>query len=282
MSEHQQITRVTKCPLRYYGGKWRISKWIQSHFPSHTTYVEPFAGAASVLLTKDPAPIEVLNDLDGDVVNFFEFLRSKTDELIRLIQLTPFSRLELRKAWLPTQEPIERARRFYVRSWQGRQPTAPTARASGWRFQRNDNRGTDYLTQWNQTDHLWTVAFRLKKVLIECDEATSIIQRYDTPNTLHYVDPPYVAETRSQSWSDCGYRHEMNHEQHTELAEVLNEIQGMAILSGYETELYQDLFSGWECKKIKTLNGVAKDVIECLWLSPGVTKSAKQISLFIV
>ncbi|HFC10149.1 MAG TPA: DNA adenine methylase, partial [Chloroflexi bacterium] len=80
--------------LRYHGAKWKIAPWIIQHFPPHTTYVEVFGGSAGVLLRKPPAPIEVYNDLDGEVVNFFRVLRERPEELARAVEFTPYARAE--------------------------------------------------------------------------------------------------------------------------------------------------------------------------------------------
>ena len=123
--------RVTRPPIRYHGGKFRIASWVISHFPAHECYVEPFGGGAGVLLQKTPAPFEVLNDLDGEVVNFFRVLRERPGELVRVIQLTPWSREEQRLSFEPASDPLERARRFYVRSWQTHGGPGRSGKADG-------------------------------------------------------------------------------------------------------------------------------------------------------
>ena len=133
--------------LRYYGGKWRLAPWIISHFPPHICYVEPFCGAASVFLRKPPAEFEVINDLDGEVVNFFRVLRDRTDELIRAIVATPYSRAEYDEAWQTVEEPLERARRYYIRAWQG-WGGGKGSRPSGWRYQLSNNRGKSVIMDW--------------------------------------------------------------------------------------------------------------------------------------
>ena len=112
---------VTRPAMRYYGGKWLLAPWIIGHFPAHRTYVEPFGGAASVLLRKPRSAAEVYNDLDGEIVNMFRVLRSPAQarELIRLVRLTPFARTEYEDAYLSDGDPIEQARRTLLRSFAG-------------------------------------------------------------------------------------------------------------------------------------------------------------------
>lgn len=110
---------ATHPALRYFGGKWRLAKWIISHFPAHNCYVEPYGGGGSVLLRKEPSPFEVYNDLDSGLVSFFRLLRERPEDLIRAIELTPYSREEFMRAYEHSEDPLESARRLFVRSWQG-------------------------------------------------------------------------------------------------------------------------------------------------------------------
>jgi len=111
------MSEVKRPAIRYHGAKFRIAPWVLQHFPPHTCYVEPFGGAAGVLLQKPRAYAEVYNDLDGDVVNFFRVLRDPEQrrELIEACALTPYARDEFDLAWKPTDSPVEQARRLAVR-----------------------------------------------------------------------------------------------------------------------------------------------------------------------
>lgn len=268
------MSSVKKPALQYFGGKWQLAPWIISHFPQHTTYVEPYAGGASVLLRKAPSPIEVYNDLDGNVVNFFQVLRDHGSELIRRIELTPYSHAEFMQAYDASDDAIENARRFIVRCMQGFNTAAN--RNTGWTYSTNDP-ATYKPVRWNNLpERLAPIIDRLKLVQIDNRPALETIERYDTPNTLFYVDPPYLLETRKGSAS--GYKVEMHGEQqHTELAQALSTIRGMAIVSGYDCPLYDALYSGW--RKVSRLhdtrylvNGATQksDRVEVLWLSPNI------------
>jgi DNA adenine methylase len=265
--------------LRYHGGKWQLAKWIIHHFPNHTCYCEPFGGGASVLLSKTPAYVEVYNDLNGEVVNFFRVLRESPAELFAAIDLTPYSRQE----YLEAQEQdlsldkIERARRLYTWAWQGR-GRAGIVEPGGWRFMSRDSRGCTPVDDWNNNQHLWAIAKRLKQVQIENDDAATVIKRFDSPETLFYVDPPYVQSTRGKRWSLTGYAYELTDQQHEELADLLHSVSGMVILSGYPSELYDRLYTDWTHidKTVKKDNG-AGEATERLWISP---KTIKQETLF--
>jgi DNA adenine methylase len=241
-----------------------LADWILSHFAAHDCYVEPFAGGASVLLSKDPARHEVYNDLDKRVVNFFEVLRTRTTELVQAIEWTPYSREELRRAFEPCNDPLESARRLYVRNWQG---YGVLGRNSGWRFCKTGRASA--VRQWTRTEHLYAVAARLKEVQIECDKASAVIARFDTPDTLFYVDPPYLHETRNER-NDDAYAHEMTDDEHRALAAQLRSLNGMMILSGYPSALYDELYFDWQYVEHQSLDLTGQARTERLWISPSL------------
>ena len=280
----------TRPALRYHGGKWRAAPWIVSHLPDdYDVYTEPYGGSAAVLLQKPRSPIEVYNDLDGDVVNFFRQLREQPDELIRAIHWTPFAHAEQQLSLEPAADPLEAARRFYVRSHMT--ISGPTAQwNSGWRRQTFMSRGrngqssmTPAAWMFMQTEHLYQIAERLRGVVIECADALEIIRRYDHPRAVFYVDPPYVFDTRSR-WSGYAYAHEMTDDQHRELAAVLRDCRGMVILSGYDSELYRELFPEWQRREraFRTNGNSGRMAVESLWLNPAARAALgrSQLSLF--
>lgn len=257
-------------PLRYVGAKWMLADWILAQFPPHECYVEPFAGSAAVFFRKYPSAVEVLNDIDGDVVNFFRVLREAPDELLRAIELTPYSREEYQNSLGDNSkcDAIERARRFYVALWQSFGGTI--IYNSGWRRQLINNLRKPVTDTWRRTDGLLMAADRLKDAQIDNIPAVECIQLYDHPNTLFYVDPPYVKSAR-QHGSRSRYRHEMTDDDHRTLADVLHNVWGMVVLSGYASSLYNDLYSDWiRIEKTTTTNGNGK-AVEYLWMSPRTT-----------
>ena len=280
LRNEKQLIKVKRPAVRYYGGKWRIASWVIAQFPPHTCYVEPFAGGASVLLQKPPSKFEVLNDLNDDVITFFDVLRDRPEQLIRAILLTPYAREELRRAWTaePTDNPVEKARRFYIRCWQS-YGSGVGKSSTGWRFQigTGDNSRASSIGSWNETEHLWAAAERLKQVQIEHDDAFKVIQRFDSVETLFYLDPPYVHSTRYHN--SKGYSHEMTDSDHRQFAELVKSIKGFAIVSGYPSGLYDELFADWKCVSRESLDINGKAQTECLWLSPRAT-ALNQLPLF--
>lgn len=261
------MNEITSPPVLIKGSKWNIADWVVSYLPLHECYVEPFCGGASVLLHKDPSPIDVMNDLNGDVVNFFRVLREQTDAFMRAITLTPYSREEVRLSHEICDDPLERARRFYV---QAKQKFGGISKGheNSWRYKKTDFKNP--LHQWLQQDHLIATVERLRDVYIESDTALNTIVRFDAPDTLFYCDPPYVAETRTEE----NYANEMTDADHIALSETLHQIKGMALISGYDCPLYRDLYADWKMvtKQAYTIKRIGRT--ECLWISPSA--QAKQ------
>lgn len=251
--------------LRWHGGKWNLAPWIIGHFPVHRCYVEPFGGAASVLLRKPRSYAEVYNDLDGAAVNLFRVLRSnRASDLVDAVRLTPFAREEFRLAYEPCECPVEQARRLIVRSFMGFGSNGHN-RLTG--FRANSNRsGTTPARDWiNYPDALAEIVERLAGVVIENRDACEVMAAHDTPQTLHYVDPPYVFETRSDGAAD--YAHEMSDADHERLLNFLRTLQGTVVLSGYPSVLYDEGLAGWQRIERAALADNAKPRTEVLWIN---------------
>lgn len=250
--------------LRWHGGKFRLAPWIISQFPAHRVYVEPFGGAASVLLRKQRSYAEVYNDLDGEVVNLFRIARDRGDELRNALELTPFARDEFNLSYEPTADPLEQARRTVIRSFMGFGSNAHN-KATG--FRSNSTRsGTTPTHDWAKyPDALAAIIDRLRGVTIENRDAIAVMRQHDSDCTLHYVDPPYVLGTRDKG---DDYRFELSDSDHCALADSLNKLTGMVVLSGYRCDLYDELYANWQRVDKASLADGARQRIESLWISP--------------
>ena len=232
----------------WYGGKFVHLDFILPHLPDDAEhFCDVYGGSAAVLINRVPVPVETYNDLDSELVNFFAVLRKMPDQLIREIGLTPFSREELVRACAPTPglDPLERARRFYVRARQTRTGLAQTSSEGRWAHCVLTSRAgmAGAVSRWlGAVERLPEIAQRMQRVQIENAPALDVIERYDTPKTLFYLDPPYVHRSRGDS---SAYRYEMTDDDHRKLALVLNRIEGRAVLSGYRSSLYDELFADW-------------------------------------
>ncbi len=232
----------------WYGGKFSHLDFLVPLLPSDAThFCDVFGGSAAVLLNVGPYPVETYNDIDSELVNFFQTLRNQHGRLIRAIGLTPFSREELARACEPTRNlsRLERARRFYIRARQTRTGLAQTSSKGRWAHCVLTSRAgmAGAVSRWlGSVEGLAEIAQRLQRVQIEHAPAIEVIQRYDTADTLFYLDPPYVHSARGDK---SAYGFEMTDREHCELAECLAGIRGRAVLSGYRTELYDQLFAQW-------------------------------------
>lgn len=272
------LSRPPKRPLlRWHGGKWLLAPWIISHFPAHRVYVEPFGGAASVLLRKPRSYAEIYNDLDDDVVNLFRVLRSpQSGALVNAVIHTPFARTEFKEAYEETDDAVERARRLIIRSFMGFGSDGHNgARPTG--FRANSNRsGTTPAHDWaGYSDPLEAIIARVEGVVIENRPAIDVMRQSDSIDTLHYVDPPYVHSTRSKTKNSSrkNYRHEMDDADHAQLLTFLGELKGMVVLSGYATPQYDEALVGWRRVEKAALADGARERTEVLWINPAASSA---------
>jgi DNA adenine methylase len=273
------VSAVERPVLRYFGGKWMLAPWIISHFPPHRIYVEPFGGAASVLMRKPRSYAEIYNDLDGEVVNLFRVLRNRVlaTELERALKLTPFAREEFDEAYEITADPVESARRLIIRAYMGFGSDGHNPEVGKTGFRASSNRsGTTPAHDW-ENFHPQIAAFcnRLSGIVIENRDAKEVMAQQDSPETLHFLDPPYIHETRG---GRHGYRFEMANDAHEELCDFIRGLKGMVILCGYEHPLYDRL--GWTKRKREAHADGARDRIEVLWINPAAEEAQSQLTLF--
>lgn len=276
---------ITAPVIRYHGGKFRLAPWVIEHFPPHTCYVEPFGGAAGVLVQKPRSYAEVYNDLDQDIVNLFECLRDDElrQRLTEQLVLTPYSRAEFERAWLSTDNQIERARRTVIRAQMGFGSAGATKGITGFRIDSKRQYGTAQQLWTRFPDQLAAIGQRLAGVLIENRPAIEVMAAHDAPSTLHYVDPPYMHATRVRgSAKGRYYRHEMDDAQHLELLATLKNLQGMVIISGYPNQMYDMALPGWARNKINARISAGRGGAtrqECLWINPAGMHALQQSGL---
>lgn len=256
-------------PIRYHGSKWRIAPWIIAQFPEHKAYIEVFGGGAGVLLRKPRSTVEVYNDLDEQVVNFYQVLRdSKTcSELLNSIALSPFSRQEFKASYTPSADPVEAARRFAVRCYMGHGTCSVDPKDSNG-FRSCDIRaGKSYAREWAGIPNaIADAAERFTGVTIECLDYRKLIPKFDDKETLFYIDPPYPMSTRAAGGK--GYVHELSDHDHRQLAWMLHGVSGKVAISGYSCDLLDGLYADWSrTEKATTANGQVGAVkrTEVLW-----------------
>lgn len=254
----------------WYGGKYNHLTWLLPLLPKAHHYCEPFGGSAAVLLNREPSPVETYNDIDGEVANFFRVLRDQTEDLLKALALTPFSREEFYLAvsdYDPHLSDLERARRFFVRARQVRTGLAQTASLGRWANCKNTSRSgmSGVISRWlGSVEGLPEIAERLLRVQIENRPALEVIKLYDSPDTLFYCDPPYPHEARGDAKA---YGFEMIDAEHEELAEVLHKVKGKVALSSYRCPLMARFYNGWRCVEAPTkkAHSMKKPRTEGLW-----------------
>lgn len=269
--------RVSAPALRYHGAKFRLAKWVMQFFPEHTCYVEPFGGAAGVLLQKPRSYAEVYNDLDRAVVNFFSVIRDPVTRarLIDAIVATPYARDEFDLAWTESEDPIEEARRLAIRAQMGFGSAGATKGSTGFRIDTKREYGTAQQLWAMYPAAIQAAGERLSGVLIENRDALTVLSQHDSPTTLHFIDPPYVLSTRAIQNGNRGcYKHEMTDEDHVKLLKQIQQLEGYVVLSGYTSNIYNDYLSGWEryetLSRISAGRGTALRT-ECIWINQACT-----------
>lgn len=281
-------------PVSWLGGKSRMVNKLLPLLPPHHIYVEPFGGGASLLLGKEPSPVEVYNDRDSGLVTFFQVLRDPdlVGGLIYRCSTTPYSREEYSAClatWEACEDPVERAYRWFVTSRMSFGGMFGSAWGS---VIKSTSRGmAETASSWiSAVVRLAVVHQRMMRVQVDNQDFRKVLPRYDTPETLFYLDPPYVPATRRSG----SYRHEMSLADHQELVEILLGLEGMALLSGYDHPVYKPLErAGWEKRSWQTVCQAAgrtrrsglqgkgqvsakQKRTECVWISPRASAARRK------
>jgi len=260
-------------PLKWHGGKHYLARRIIDLMTGHTHYVEPYAGGLSVLLTRDPEGVsEVANDINGELVNFWQVLRDPAwfSDFVRAAEATPFCEYVWHSASRMEPDgctsPVTRALAFFVHC---RQSLAGRMKAFTGITKTRTRRGmNNEVSAWlTAVEGLPAVHARLRRVLILNRPALEVIQSQDGPDTLMYLDPPYLSETRS---APDVYAHEMTAEQHADLLELVTTCKGKVMLSGYRSALYDSRLGQWNRHDFDIANHAAggdskRRMTECVW-----------------
>lgn len=294
-------TAPTRPLWRHHGGKFgqggRTAKWIVSHFPRHRVYVEPFGGAGSALLQKERSASEVYNDLDGAIVGVLRVLATPymADALRLRLEATPYARAEFeyaqdylranRTTGFVMRDPVEHAALVLTASMQGHGSAGLRGKTStGFRAAESQGRILASSDWANYPAHIERFKARLAGVMIESRPWQSIVDRYDSADTLIYFDPPYLRDVRTTNSRSDGYVCDMDDEgSHRELAEWCVSADSMIAVSHYDHALYRELYdaAGWQ----RSALGVGVDSgarrTEMLWINEAAQKALdRQGSLF--
>jgi DNA adenine methylase len=266
-----------KSPINWFGGKFYMANKIIDIFPEHKVFVEVFGGSGQLTFAKEPSEIEVYNDIDKGLVSFFKILRdeNKAKKLIEKLHLTPFSReefYECRDTWRNETDEIEKVRKWYVTVMQ-----SFSTNMSSWKPTKSKSRRgmAQSVSQWlgHIENNLPLAVERMKMLQVENMDFKELLIKYDSHDTLFYLDPPYIHDTRKMTYE---YEHELSNERHKELVECLLKLKGKCILSGYEHEIYSRLEKeGWQKvylgefakRSIKTIESEKEKGREFVWIN---------------
>lgn len=263
--------------FNYFGGKFTHLDELYENFPTGFTHlVDLFAGSCSVSLNYKGKAIRTANEINGDITNFFEVLRNNLAELVELLLLTPCSKTEYNNCWIPSENKIEQARRFYVRVRQSFFGLGAQRKNKGWHMaitHLNSNVG-ETVSKWNNAiEKLYEVAEAIRSnfQIINYDYEIAI-DKIDFEGAFFYADPPYPDETRA---SKNDYKFEFTREQHIQLALKLHNIKGLAMVSSYNSELYNELYADWRKVEfsVKKNNIRSSDVQEVIWMNYNQTNT---------
>lgn len=252
--------------IRYSGSKWELARWFAPHLPAHISYLEPFFGSGAMLFTKPRSVQETVNDLDGEIVNLFAVCRDRTEELVRAVALTPYSRAEFAAALDRSDDPVERARRLLVRAWMSF--GQPHVENVGWRrdIAGNNSTGRPWL---RLPARISRAAARLRGVQVENQDALKLVADFRRPDVLIYADPPYHLDTRNPNL----YRLEMDARGQERLLSLLLDHPGPVLLSGLRHPLYDRALAGWSRLDYATKPTMGAPV-ESIWLNRRPRKGA--------
>ncbi|WP_082036922.1 DNA adenine methylase [Flavobacterium sp. MEB061] len=265
--------------FNYFGGKFTWLNYLYAYFPNDFVHLaELFGGSMAVSLNYKGRCIKTVNEINGDVTNFFEVLRDDTEMLLMKLELSPCSEENYHKCWPISGDKTERARKFYVRARQSFYGLGAQRENKSWHMAKTKLHAQvgETVSKWNNAlPKLLEVArvIRANFQIIKTDALLAIL-KLDSPKTFFYLDPPYLLETRG---SHDDYMFEFSEEKYREMAAILYKIEGYAMISGYDHDLMFELFEskGWTKIKFPTKknNIRSKQVTECIWINYPLTKT---------
>ena len=237
-----------KTPITYYGGKQTLLKYLLPLIPQHRMYCEPFFGGGAVFFAKPKSEVEVINDINGEIVNFFKVIKTKFPELQSEIKATLHSRELYRKAMVVYEHPdlftdVKRAWALWVLTNQGF-----AGMIGSWGFGKDDSKEAALA---NKRD-LFTKEYedRLTKVQVENNNAIKVINRCDDKETFIYADPPYIG-------SDQGHYKGYSESDYRELLDILAKVKGKFLLSSYPSKILSTYIKKYKWKVQKVIKSVA-------------------------
>ena len=260
-------------PVKIHGGKFYLSNWIVDNLPKNyqeMTYLEPYCGAASVLFNKEKSHEEGINDIDQGMVHILSALRDESNEFIGRLKRTKYTENTFKRALKKVAKGLDdyldhAVSEFIVR----RMSRGGLKKAFAWSSRKRGGKPGDVNAWETIIKQLPLLAKKIQGVYIFNKPATQVIKAFNDKNTVVYCDPPYLDATRTSTNS---YEFELSLDDHIELAAVLNGFKGKALISGYSSTIYRELYKGWTCKRKRIANHASQQKkkqikTECLWIN---------------
>ena len=274
-----RVNTSKKIAFNYFGGKFSWLDNLYEYFPKNFTHlVDVFAGSMVVSINYNGNVIKTANEINGDVTNFFRVLRDHEKELIRLLELTPCSIEEYNSCWERSTDDIENARRFYVRVRQSFFGLGAQRKNKGWHMAKTqvNCQGGETVSRWNNAiPKLIDIATILRtNFQITNFDFRDCIKKIDFEGTFFYLDPPYDHSTRASS---NDYKFEITDEDRRELADLLHNIKGKAMISGYPGGITEELYKDWNMVRFPLKKNNIRSTLrkkgdelpsqECIWMN---------------
>lgn len=270
--------------ISYFGGKYPHLTWLLDKFPAGKYhFVDAMCGSANVALNVN-YPLITINDLNDNVINLFKVLRETPDEFTRAVYYTPFSRAELYKIFETETPayPVERARHYFTKCQLGYAANGSQNNHKGLGFEYKLQPSEYYKVEnWNKKlGKFPQIIEKLRGMQIENSNVLDLIDKVDHPNTLIYIDPPYLMDTRT---SGKKYIHDVDKEFHQDLIDKIKKLKNAIVaISGYDHELYDSELKDWQKHTGPSSRATVarRDINECLWTNYDAEAHKGQLSIF--
>jgi DNA adenine methylase len=269
------MTKKTRPAVKTHGGKYYLANWIVENFPENyteLTYCEPMCAGASVFLNKEPSAQEILNDIDSGIIHVHKALRDEPKEFIDRLKRIRYTERSFKMALTKSEEGfldyIDHAVNEYMLR---RMSRGGMKKAFAWSDRERGGKPGDVNAWETMLSELPNIAERVKDTIILNKSVFDIMKIWDEEETLMYLDPPYMPDTRSEGSKNI-YEHEMTVEDHILMLNLAKNSRAKVIISGYSCPLYNRTLKGWTVKKKSIANHSSQVAtkerrVECLWLN---------------
>ena len=266
-------SKLIRPPVKTHGGKHYLKQFIISIFPENykeLTYCEPMCAGASVFLNKEPSSEEVINDIDTGLIFIYKALRDEAKEFIDRVKKIKYTEKNFKDALERSEQPFDDYIDHAINEYTLRRMSrGGMKKAFAWSDRPRGGKPGDVNAWETMIEELTVISERVKNTIILNKSVFEIFKVWDEEDTLMYLDPPYLHETRADGSADI-YKHEMTIEDHINLLNLAKTARSKVIISGYASPLYNRNLKGWKVKKKSVANHSSQSKVkenrtEVLW-----------------